>query len=367
MQDQEKKTPLYDLHVASGAKMIGFGGWLMPVQYTGILEEHAAVRTKAGLFDVSHMGDIKITGQQAEEMINFLITNDVTKTAVNQILYSPMCYPTGGVVDDLLVYRLALDEYILVVNAANSDKDFAWISEQAKNYHVQVKNISDKVAQLAIQGPRAEQILQKLTLTKLSGIRYYWLQRDVSINGISCLLSRTGYTGEDGFEIYCNAGDAVGLWKALLEIGKPDGLVSVGLGARDTLRFEAGLPLYGHELSETISPLEAGLDKFIKLDKKSFIGQEALREAVNNGITRKLVGIEMVGKGIARAGYVCQQFGRPVGLVTSGSYAPTLDKNFALALLEGDLAMAGIRLDVEIRDKPVEAIVVKKPFYVRGK
>ena len=362
---QGHKTPLYDIHRMSGAKIIEFGGWLMPVQYAGILEEHRAVRERAGLFDVSHMGEIKITGRQAEQLINHLITNDVAKIAINQVLYSPMCYPAGGTVDDLLVYRLALDEYVLVVNAGNIDKDFAWITEQAAGYAAQVKNISDKVAQLAIQGPKAERILQKLTLTNLAAVRYYWLQRDVSINGTSCLISRTGYTGEDGFEIYCNANEASSLWNAVMEAGEPEGLVPAGLGARDTLRFEAGLPLYGHELSEDISPLEAGLGMFVKLDKESFIGQEALRKSKDYGLARKIAGVEMIGKGIARAGYACKQDDRQVGTVTSGSYAPTLDKNLALALIEADLAVPETKLAVDIRGKLVEAIIIKKPFYKR--
>ena len=364
---QGLKTPLYDIHSATGAKIIEFGGWLMPVQYTGILEEHRAVRERAGLFDVSHMGEIKITGRQAEQLINRLITNDVAPIAINQILYSPMCYPNGGVVDDLLVYRLAFDEYMLVINAANIEKDFAWIMEQAAGYQAQVKNISDKVAQMALQGPKAEEILQKLTTVKLANIRYYWLQRDVSINGTSCLISRTGYTGEDGFEIYCSSTEASGLWKAILEAGQPDGLIPAGLGARDTLRFEAGLPLYGHELSETISPLEAGLGMFVKLNKESFIGKEALQASKTAGVNRKIAGIEMIGKGIARAGYPCQWDGRQVGVVTSGSFAPTLNKNLAIALLESDLSIPGTSLDIDIRGKLVEAVVIKKPFYKRGK
>ena len=363
---QGYKTPLYDTHNASGAKIIEFGGWLMPVQYAGILEEHRAVRERAGLFDVSHMGEIKINGRQAEQLINHLITNDVAKIAINQVLYSPMCYPTGGTVDDLLVYRLAFDEYILVVNAGNIDKDLAWITEQAAGYQAQVKNISDQVAQMAIQGPKAEFVLQKLTLANLGAVRYYWLQRDVSINGTSCLISRTGYTGEDGFEIYCSKNEVASLWKAILEAGKPEGLIPAGLGARDTLRFEAGLPLYGHELSETISPLEAGLGMFVKLDKESFIGQEALRDRKVAGLDRKIAGVEMIGKGIARAGYICKQFERQIGMVTSGSYAPTLDKNLALALIEADLAVPGTKLAVDIRGKLVEAIIIKKPFYKRG-
>jgi aminomethyltransferase len=359
----EKRTPLYDVHVASGAKVIEFGGWLMPVQYTGILEEHRAVREKAGLFDVSHMGEIKITGPQAKQLINQLITNDVSKLVINQVQYSPLCYDDGGVVDDLLVYRLAEEEYVLVVNAGNIDKDFAWIKEHSAGFAADVKNLSQQVAELALQGPRAEFILQQLTKTGLTSLHYYWLQRDVQIAGVTCLLSRTGYTGEDGFEIYCRPAEVRLLWETLLAAGKQEGLVAAGLGARDTLRFEAGLPLYGHELSATISPLEAGLGMFVKLDKADFIGKAALAALKAAGLSRKVVGVEMLGRGIARAGYECYKDGRRVGVVTSGSYAPTLDKNLAVALLDAEVAVAGTPLSIAIRGKLVDAVLIKKPFY----
>ncbi|SDF35837.1 glycine cleavage system aminomethyltransferase GcvT [Sporolituus thermophilus] len=363
----DKKTPLYDIHVASGAKIIEFGGWLMPVQYTGIIEEHRAVRQAAGLFDVSHMGEVSVSGPDATAYVNRLVTNDASRLAVNQVMYTPMCYDHGGVVDDLLVYRLGEQEYLLVINAANIDKDYAWMVQHAANYDVTVKNISDVTAELALQGPRAEAILQPLTDEDLSTIKYYWLRRHVRVDGIDCLISRTGYTGEDGFEIYCAPEEAGRLWNRLMEVGKPLGLVPAGLGARDTLRFEAGLPLYGHELSESITPLEAGLGVFVKFDKQSFIGYEALLAQKNAGVRRKIVGIEMVGRGIARAGYACHAADRVIGTVTSGTYAPTLDKNLALAILETEFSAPGTEVAVEIRGKLVEAKVVAKPFYKRRK
>jgi len=361
----EKKTPLYQTHLASGAKLIEFGGWLMPVQYAGILEEHRAVRERAGLFDVSHMGEIRITGPDAIKFVNYLVTNDISKLAVNQIMYSPMCYPDGGVVDDLLVYRLGEQELLLVVNAANTDKDFTWIKEAAANFNVEAVNISDNVAQLALQGPKAEAILQKLTDVDLKAIKYYWLQQDVPVQGIRCLVSRTGYTGEDGFEIYCQPAEVTKLWSLLLEAGKEEGLVPAGLGARDTLRFEACLPLYGHELSETITPLEAGLGFFVKLTKDDFIGKEALAKQKAEGVKRKIMALEIIGRGIARQDYRCLAGGQEIGVVTSGSYAPTLNKNLALALIAADKAEVGQEIAVEIRGKEVAAVVVNKPFYKR--
>lgn len=363
----EKKTPLYDVHVALGAKVIEFGGWMMPVQYTGIIEEHRAVRQAAGLFDVSHMGEVYIAGPEAEKFINQLITNDVTKIAVNQVMYSPMCYENGGVVDDLLVYRLAETEYLLVINAGNIDKDYEWMLKYAEGYNVKVENRSDMTAEVALQGPQAEAILQKVTEADLSSLKYYWLMQDVKISGINCLLSRTGYTGEDGFEIYCSAGEIKDLWQVLMSAGQPYGLVPAGLGARDTLRFEAALPLYGHELSAAITPLEAGLDFAIKLTKEGFNGYGALNAQKETGLSRRIVGVEMVGRGIARAGYACYAGEKAIGTITSGSFAPTLGKNLALALIEIDYITPGTPIEVEIRGKRLEAITVTKPFYKRRK
>lgn len=364
---QGKKTPLYDLHLESGAKVVEFGGWLMPVQYSGIIEEHHAVRKHAGLFDVSHMGEFMVSGPHAETFINSVITNDVKRLAVNQILYSPMCYPNGGVVDDLLVYRLGEQEYLLVVNAGNIDKDFAWLEEQNKTVQANLKNVSDSTAELALQGPKAETILGKLTDTPLSDLAYYWLKQNVVVAGISCLVSRTGYTGEDGFELYCSDKDAQTLWRAIMQAGSQDGLVAAGLGARDTLRFEAALPLYGHELSPDITPLEAGLKPFVKLDKEYFLGHDALKAQYEAGVKRKIVGLEMVGRGIARAGYACFANEDQIGTVTSGSFCPTLGKNMALALLNEKYIQVGTAVEVDIRGKKVEAVVIAKPFYRRSR
>lgn len=363
----EKKTPLYDVHLASGAKVIEFGGWLMPVQYSGILEEHRAVRTAAGLFDVSHMGEVAVSGPEAASFINHLVTNDISLLNVNQAMYSPMCYPDGTVVDDLLIYRLGEQEYLLVINAGNIDKDVAWIKQQAAGYQAELKNLSDTMAQLALQGPKAATILQTLIDTDLQDLKYYWFWQGMNINGISCLISRTGYTGEDGFELYCPAEAAAALWQALIKAGEPYGLIPVGLGARDTLRFEAALPLYGHELSDRITPLEAGLDIFVKLAKEGFTGWEALAAQKQQGVTRRLAGLEMTGRGIARAGYPCVADGKVIGTVTSGSFAPTLGKNLALALLDIAYVQPGTAVGVEIRGNAVDAVVVKKPFYRRPK
>jgi aminomethyltransferase len=361
-----KRTPLYEEHQKSRAKLIDFGGWEMPVQYAGVIEEHNMVRTKAGLFDVSHMGEVNVKGKDALAYVQHLITNDLTRIQDGQILYSPMCYPNGGIVDDLLVYRYGLEHFYIVVNASNTDKDFAWMQEQATGFDIQLENISSQVAQLALQGPLAERILQRLTEVNLAEIKYYWF-KEGEINGIPCLISRTGYTGEDGFEIYCAPEKASGLWLKLLEEGSPEGIQPIGLGARDTLRFEACLPLYGNELGPDISPLEAGLSIFVKLEKEDFIGREALLEQKAKGIPRKLVGLEMIERGIARSHYPLQKSGEEVGFVTSGSFSPTLNKNIALGLIRSELAQMGETLEVMIRGKAVKAQIIPTPFYKRAK
>lgn len=362
-----KKTPLYDSHLANGAKIVEFGGWLMPVQYSGIIEEHHVVRTKAGLFDVSHMGEFVVKGTDATDFINTVVTNDVRQIAVEQILYTPMCYADGGVVDDLLVYRLGEQEYWLVVNAGNIEKDFAWLQQHQADFNIELENISDQTAEVALQGPAANTILSHLTTVNLSEIGYYWLKQDVDIAGIRCLISRTGYTGEDGFEVYCQAGDVAALWQTILEVGRESGLLPAGLGARDTLRFEAGLPLYGHELSPEITPLEAGLKPFVKFDKGDFIGSAALNAQYQTGVQRKVVGLEMIGRGIARAGHICMADGKAIGEITSGTFAPTLGKNLALALLDIQYNAVETTIQVDIRGKLVDAKVVAKPFYRRNK
>lgn len=361
-----KRTPLFPVYAEYGGKTINFGGWELPVQFSGILEEHEAVRTRAGLFDVSHMGEIEVGGPDALSNIQYWITNDASKMEVGQALYSPMCNPDGGCVDDLLVYRLGTDRYLLVVNAANTGKDYEWMKRHASG-NVQVANVSEQTAQLALQGPLAEKILQKLTDFDLSGLQYFRFAQNVGVAGVKCLVSRTGYTGEDGFEIYAGAKHAVRLWREILNAGKEDGVVPVGLGARDTLRFEAGLPLYGQEIGPSISPIEAGLGRFVKIDKRDFIGRDALAKEKGEGPKRRLVGIEMIGRGIPRTGYEVQAAGRKIGEITTGTMGPTVKKNIGLALIEAGFAITGRELDVIIRNKPVRGVIVKIPFYKRQK
>jgi aminomethyltransferase len=368
IMDGLKRTPLDETHRKYGGKMIEFGGWSLPVQYTGIKEEHRAVRTGCGLFDVSHMGEVLVKGGGAPAMLQKLVTNDPDRLAAGQAQYTPMCYPDGGVVDDLLIYKLSATEYLLVINAVNIEKDWAWLREQSAGWDVAIFNLSETTAQLALQGPLAETILAPLSDRPLAALRYYWFYQQSLVAGKKVLISRTGYTGEDGFEIYCRPEDAPILWEALLETGKPRGLVPAGLGCRDTLRFEACLPLYGHELSAAISPLEAGLSAFVKLEKSAFNGQAALVAQKRQGLRRKLVGLKALGRGVARAGYpVLAEDGRVIGKVTSGSYAPTLGQNLALALVEIDYAAVGQQLGFEVRGKMIAAEVVAKPFYQRGR
>ena len=363
-----KRTPLYEMHRKYGGRIIDFGGWALPVQFTGILEEHRAVREQAGLFDVSHMGEIRVTGEQALALVNRLITNDAAHLADRQVLYTPMCYPHGGIVDDLLVYRQGPEDFLLVVNAANTDKDFLHISEVAKAYPAtRVQNLSAETAQLALQGPRAEAILQRLTDAPLGQIKYYWFRPAVKVADVECLVSRTGYTGEDGFELYCRPEEAAALWEALLEEGDEEGLIPCGLGARDTLRFEAKLPLYGNELTNETNPLEAGLGIFVKLEKQDFIGRQALAERQERGLERKLVGFEMVDRGVARSHYPIARDGEEVGFVTSGTFAPTLQRNLGLGYVPLEVSGLNSEFDVVIRGKPTRARVVRTPFYRRPK
>lgn len=359
-----KRTPLYEEHQAAKAKIIDFGGWEMPVQYAGVIEEHHTVRQKAGLFDVSHMGEIDVRGKEALAFVQKLIANDVTKLTDGKIIYSPMCYLTGGIVDDLLVYQHNPEHLLLVVNASNTDKDYEWILEQVKGFDVAVENLSSRTAQIALQGPQAEKILQRLTGVDLAAIKYYTFTYG-DVDGVRCLISRTGYTGEDGFEIYMAPEFAAQLWRKILAAGAPEGIQPIGLGARDTLRFEARLPLYGNELSDTISPLEAGLGIFVQLNGSDFNGRDALLKQKELGLPRKLVGLEMVGRGIARSHYPLAKNGEEIGFVTSGSYSPTLEKNIALGLIRADLAVMGETLDVMIRGKAVQAKIIPSLFYKR--
>ena len=362
-----KRTSLYPMHLKYGGKMVDFGGWDLPVQFSGIIEEHRAVRNDAGLFDVSHMGEITIEGPDALALVQQLITNDASKLATNQILYTPMCCENGTIVDDLLVYRLADDRFFLVVNASNTDKDFDWMKKVAAGFpRAEVKNVSGQWGQLALQGPKAQEILQPLADVDLNDIAYYWARPGTRVDGVPCLVSRTGYTGEDGFEIYCPWDEALRLWETLLQAGSDEGLIPCGLGARDTLRFEAKLPLYGHEIDDETTPIESGLGIFVKLDKPAFNGQDVLVRQKAEGVSKRLVGFEMVERGIARAGYPIAKDGKGVGRVTTGSYAPTLDKSLGLGYVPPSLTAVGTELEIVIRGKGVKAQIIKTPFYKRA-
>jgi glycine cleavage system T protein (aminomethyltransferase) len=358
-----KRTPLFSVHRRAGAKMVDFAGWDMPVQYQGVIEEHRAVRSRAGLFDVSHMGEIEVRGDGAMEFCQRMTANDVSRMKRFQAQYNLLLNERGGVVDDVIFYRLEENIFFICVNASNSDKDFAWLRDRAPE-KVEIENVSAKYAQLALQGPRAEKILQPLTSTSLAELKnFYFAFADVA--STRCLLARTGYTGEDGFELYCNADDATQLWPALLEAGAPEGLVPVGLGARDTLRLEKAYPLYGHELDETTTPLEAGLQWVTKFSKPDFIGREILLRQKERGVERKLVGLEMLQPGIARAGYRLFKDDIDIGHVTSGTKSPSLGKSIALGYVGVDHAACGNVVNVEIRSRKIPAKIVSLPFYSR--
>ncbi|WP_031513491.1 glycine cleavage system aminomethyltransferase GcvT [Desulfofalx alkaliphila] len=359
-----KRTPLYQVHLQTGAKMVEFGGWHMPVQYQGIIKEHQATRESAGLFDVSHMGEILVEGADALPFLQRLVTNDVSKIGIGRILYTPMVKEDGGTVDDLLIYNLGLNRYLLVVNAANKEKDLLWIESHLSG-QVGVADKSDEYALLALQGPGAEKILQQITALDLKTIKKYHFTVG-AVSGVPCLVSRTGYTGEDGFELYCHPEGVEQLWHALMEAGRDEGLTPAGLGARDTLRMEAALPLYGQELSEEINPLMAGLGWTVKFDKEDFIGKGALLKIKEQGADHRLIGLEMVGRGIPRTGYQIQAGGQPVGWVTSGGFAPSLNTNIALAYVKPEFAAVDTELEVLIRGKEIKAKVVTKPFYKKS-
>lgn len=363
-----KKTPLNQAHIDAGARMVDFGGWHMPVQYSGLSTEHQAVRTKAGLFDVSHMGEVTVEGERAEEFLNFLVTNDVSKLTDGKILYTPMCYENGGIVDDLLVYRRAKNRYLLCINAGNTEKDWAWISEQGKKFPgLQLKNVSDEYCQIALQGPLSEKILSQLTKFPLSSIVYYHFA-ETELLGAPSILSRTGYTGEDGFEIYAPASQANKIWQRLLEAGTPLGLIPCGLGARDTLRTEMKFALYGHEIDAETNPLEAGLGWVVKLDKPGdFLGKAALLRVKAEGPARALVGLRTMERGIPRQGYdvFVADGSEKIGKITSGTLSPTLGNPIAIAFVKPDWKKPGTKLSVQIRDRFFPAEVVPTPFYKR--
>lgn len=371
MSDENlKKTPLNAEHRALGGKMVDFGGWDMPVQYTaGVIAEHMGTRTRSGLFDVSHMGEIWAEGPDAISFVNSITTNDVTKLVDGQAHYSALTNEDGGVVDDLLVYRFGHEKLLLVVNAGTTDKDWDWISSKKVDENVELRNASAEYCQIAVQGPDALGILQKLTDTSLEDIKYYHFTTG-QVDGVDSIISRTGYTGEDGFEVYAAADKAVQLWNKILETGNygiEGGILPAGLAARNTLRLESGMSLYGHELSDTITPLEAGLGWITKLQKGEFTGRDKLAAQKEAGLQRKLVGFEMVDRGIARDD--CEVFidGAKVGYVTSGSPAPFLKKNIGLAFLPVEFANTGQEIKIDVRGKHLAAVVVPTPFYKRQK
>jgi aminomethyltransferase len=370
-----RKTALNAVHRQMGAKMVDFNGWDMPVEYPasigcGIINEHMAVRTGVGIFDVSHMGDIRLAGPQALAAVQHISMNDASRLAVGQAQYSALLYPQGTFVDDVIVHRLGEDEYLLVINAGTREKDFNWVRDNTRQFDCVVENLSDDFTQIAIQGPKAVDVLQKLTEANLSAVKFYWVTRGWVCGLKNILIARTGYTAEDGFEIYVPADEATSarVWNEILNAGKEFGVVPCGLGARNTLRLEGSLSLYGHEISNTINVWEAGLDRFCKLEKPEFIGRAALEQAKADGVKKTLVGLEMVERGIARDGYkVLDGSGREIGYVTSGSPAPFLKKNIALAYVPPDSAAVGTALRVEIRGQGVGAQVVPTPFYKRPK
>jgi aminomethyltransferase len=366
-----RKTALNSVHRQMGAKMVEFNGWDMPVEYPsagGIIAEHNAVRTGVGIFDVSHMGDIRLHGPQALAAVQQISMNDASRLAIGQAQYSALLYPQGTFVDDVIVHRLGEDEYLLVINAGTREKDFNWVRDNTRQFNCKVENLSDDFTQIAIQGPKGVNLLQKLTDADLSAVKFYWLTCGTVCGLKNILIARTGYTAEDGFEIYVPADEATSalVWNKVLEAGKEFGVVPCGLGARNTLRLEGSLSLYGHEISDTINVWEAGLDRFCKMEKPDFIGRAALEKAKSAGLKRTLVGLEMIERGIARDGYkVLDDAGREVGYVTSGSYAPFLKKNIALAYVPPQFGSVGSTLKVEIRGQGVKAQVVPTPFYKR--
>lgn len=361
-----RRTPLYDCHREAGARLVDFAGWEMPVEYAGLMAEHRAVRTAAGLFDVSHMGEVHVRGAGAEAFLQRLTPNDVTQLTPGRAHYSALLTERGTYVDDLLVYRLAADEFLVVVNASNADKDFAWMESHLAGDDVELENACDRYALLALQGPRAVEILAGLTAADLAAIKYYrFAQGEVA--GRPALLSRTGYTGEDGFELYVAPEHAASLWRTLLEAGHDRGLEPAGLGARDTLRLEAAMALYGHEIDDNTTPWEAGLDWTVKLDAGDFIGRAALVEQKERGVARRLVGFEIEGRGIARQGHHVVAGGENVGAVTSGTWSPTFEKAIGLAYVPVALAAPGSSLEIEVRGKRLPAHVVVTPFYRRAR
>lgn len=356
---ENKKTCLYDKHVAMGALMSPFAGFDMPIQYSSIIDEHNAVRTDCGVFDVSHMGEAIVTGPDAERYVNHIFTNDVSTIKVGQVLYGMMLYPDGGTVDDLLVYKMGAEEFFLVINASNTDKDVAWMKENTEGFNVKVEDVSERYGQLAVQGPNAEKVVEEVLGLECKELVFY-TSKKINVNGEDIIVSRTGYTGEDGFEIYCNPQLIIEYWDKLIESGR---CKPCGLGCRDTLRFEVGLPLYGNELSNEISPVMAGLSMFCKLDKDEFIGKDTIAEQKANGVSRKVVGIELEGQAVPRHGYNVLCNGEIVGTVTTGYQSISTHKSVCMALVDAAHAKLGTPLEIQIRKKIFPGTVVKKRFY----
>ena len=354
-QENNKRTCLYDKHTALGALISPFGGFDMPIQYSNIIDEHLAVRQACGVFDVSHMGEVLISGSDAERYVNHIFTNDVTQIEEGQILYGMMCYDHGGVVDDLLVYKMAADRFFLVINASNIDKDWAWIQQQAAGFHVMLENQSEFYGEVAVQGPEAEAVMEEVLGLACKELTFYTFKQIGNV-----IVSRTGYTGEDGFEVYADAAFINDCWDKLMSSGR---CKPCGLGCRDTLRFEVGLPLYGDELSEEITPIMAGLSMFVKLDKDEFIGKEALAKQKAEGPSKKVIGIELQDKAIPRHGYNVLKDGQPIGEVTTGYHSISTDKSICMALIDAQYAVLGTSVEVQIRKKTFPGVVCKKQFY----
>lgn len=358
------RTPLYETHIAAKAKMVDFAGFEMPIQYEGILAEHQATRTKATLFDVSHMGEILIKGKDSKAFINFMVTSDVSKMVPGQVIYTPMCYYNGGTVDDVLVYKLKENKFLMVTNAANTIKDFDYLTTHEGDFKVSIENVSEEYAQIALQGPKAVDILEKITTENVREIPYYGFIRKVFVADIKVIISRTGYTGEDGFELFCAPEEAEALWKALMVAGEPFGLMPAGLGCRDTLRFEAGMPLYGNELTFDINPFEAGLDRFVKMEKPDFLGKKALAHYLEGKQQNTMIGLELIDKGIARQGAdICTLDRQVIGKVTTGYKSPTLDKSIAGGIVKSEAAIIGNEVFIHVRDKYIKAVMTSYRFY----
>ena len=357
-----KATPLLGLHKELGAKLVPFVGWNMPIQFAGVLSEHICVRERVGLFDVSHMGEIEVKGKDAKKFLQFLLSNNVEKMFDGSILYSLMCYETGGVVDDLLAYRFSENHYFLCVNASNSDKDYDWIARHASSFNVNIKNTSSETSQLALQGPDAKNVLQSLCDISLDDLSYYNFRKGM-VNNVESLISRTGYTGEDGFELYLSPEKVSEVFRSLMEQGRSYGIQPIGLGARDTLRIEMGYPLYGNEIDNNPTPLDAGLGWVIKFDKGEFLGRGSLLKQKEQGsLRRKLVGLKLLTRGVPRAHYQVFKNGESVGEVTSGTFSPTLNTGVGLCYVSSEYSDIGNHLDVKIRDQLVATEVIQLPF-----